>query len=187
VKSGVIHMALRWFCVCAIVGGIAFGDMLPVQAGSAQASENGKRALQLLNSENNSVTHGMARGDLAILRATSELRTGAPDQAISTLEQARKQDKALADDPLAAVIEAEAHRRSAILAVARAGDYARVLVDEKKRLQAVDLSPGMAEADQRLRAFIDRVDGVYGEPLDLLELSSAVKSVFLVDKGRSRM
>ncbi len=180
-------MPLRWLCVCAIAGGIGFGDMLSVQAGSAQASENGKRALQLLNSGNNSVTHGMALGDLAILRATSELRIGAPDQAISTLQQARKKDKALADDPLAAVIEAEAHRRSALLAVARAGDYARVLVDEKKRLQAVDLSPGMAEADQRLRAFIDRVDGVYGEPLDLLELSSAVKSVFLVDKGRSRM
>jgi len=161
--------------------------MLSVQASSAQASENGKRALQLLNAENNPAIQGMALGDLAILRATSELRVGSPEQAISTLQQARKQDKALANDPLAAVIEAEAHRLSAISAVARAGDYARVLADEEKRLQAVDLSPGMAEADQRLRAFIDRVDGVDGEPLDLLDLSSEVKSVFLVDKGRSRM
>jgi len=161
--------------------------MLLAQADSTQAGKNGKRALQLLNGEDNAVIHDMSVGDVAILRATSELRVGAPEQAILTLQQARKQDEILADDPLAAVIEAEAHRRSAILAVARAGDYAHVLFEEKKRLQAVDLSPGMTEADQRLRAFIDRVDGVYGEPLDLLALSSAVKSVFLVDKGRSRM
>ncbi len=186
-NSGSMNGAWRCLCICAALGFAGQLMAMPVQAAETLAGKDGERVLQLLNGQDNAAVRAMLPGDLAILRAASELRVGAPEQAISTLQAARKQDETLANDPLAAVIEAEAHRRSAILAVARAGIYARGLVDQEKRLQAADLTPGMAEADQRLRAFIDRVDGVYGEPLDLLALSSEVQSVFLVDKGRSRM
>ncbi|MDX8391980.1 MAG: L,D-transpeptidase family protein [Mariprofundaceae bacterium] len=176
----------RSVCVCAALVAAGQGAM-SAQAAEILDSKDSARILQLLAVQDSETVRAMPLGDLAILRAASELRIGAPEQAISTLQAARKQDQTLTNDPLAAVIEAEAHRRSAIMAVARAGDYARGLADQEKSLQAADLTPGMAEADQRLRAFIDRVDGVYGEPLDLLALSNEVQSVFLVDKGRSRM
>ncbi|MDQ6966099.1 MAG: hypothetical protein Q9M23_04150 [Mariprofundaceae bacterium] len=147
----------------------------------------GARALQVLASDDEPLVHAMRPSDLAILKATGALHAGEPEQAITTLQEARKQDGALQDDPLAAIIEAEAHRRSAIRAVARAGVYARSLSGEEQRLQEADLSSGMAEANQRLRAFMEHIDGISGVPLALLDASSAVKSVFLVDKGRSRM
>ena len=147
----------------------------------------GEQALKLLDSPDNPTVQALAPGDLAILRATGALRAGEPEQAISTLQEASRRDGALKDDPLVAIIEAEAYRRSAIRAVARAGKYARNLSGEEQRLQQADLSPGMAEADQRLRAFIERANGISGMPLAMLDMGSDVKSVFLVDKDRSRL
>ncbi len=164
----------------------AAGPGVVPEAGPVDRME-GERVLQLLASADEPMVYSMRPTELAILKAAGALRAGEPEQAISTLQEARKQDGILLDDPLAAMIEAEAHRRSAILAVARAGEYARGMSDEERHLEAADLSPGMAEADQRLRAFIDRIDGISGVPIALLELGSEVKSVFLVDKGRSRM
>jgi len=186
-----IQIGLRRICVCTALACIS-AVILPqanaaAQVSAALASTDVEQAMQLLGSAGDPMLRSMSPTDLAILKATGALRAGQPEQAISTLQEARKLDGSLIDDPLAALIEAEAHRRSAISAVARAGDYARGLNGVEQHLQEADLSSGMAEADQRLRAFIDRMDGISGEPLDLLNMGSDVKSVFLVDKGRSRM
>jgi len=175
---------------CTTIVGIseanAAGAKVIPEAGVSARME-GQRVLQLLANADEPMVSSMRPTDLAILKAAGALRAGQLEQAIATLKEARKQDGTLLDDPLAAMIEAEAHRRSAILAVARAGDYAHGVSDEERYLQAADLSPGLAEADQRLRAFIDRIDGISGMPLALLGMGNDVKSVFLVDKGRSRM
>lgn len=187
-----------WSCLrCVVVLACLTVSISPALAAAAVASApspvasvnqaDGARALQLLASGNDPLVHAMRPSDLAILKATGALRAGEPEQAISTLQEARRLDGAMQGDPLAAIIEAEAHRRSAIRAVARAGDYARNLSSEEQRLQDADLSSGMAEADQRLRAFIEYIDGLPGVPLALLDVGKEVKSVFLVDKGRSRM
>ncbi|PIS20077.1 MAG: hypothetical protein COW19_10105 [Zetaproteobacteria bacterium CG12_big_fil_rev_8_21_14_0_65_55_1124] len=192
------HIALMPIRLCFFCVSLScMLSAMPMMAGAAGLNaaqlpaptplEEGKRALQLLDSVDEPMVRDMPATDLAILKAAGALRVGEPEQAISTLQEARKKDGALLDDPLAAMIEAEAHRRSAIRAVARAGEYARGLINEEQQLQDADLSPGMAEADQRLRAFIDRIDGIAGVPLALLDMGSDVKSVFLVDKGRSRM
>jgi len=185
------HGRVASVSMLAIVGLLTAGAFftLPLMPalGAANDKLDGERAMSLLASASDPRIQSMPVTDLAILKATSALRAGEPEQAISTLQEARKQDASLMNDPLAALIEAEAHRRSAVLAVARAGKYARGLSSEEQSLQSADLSPGMAEADQRLRAFIDRVDGIYGEPLDLLAIGSDVRSIFLVDKSRSRM
>lgn len=157
--------------------GLAQGAIRDAGAAGTVGREEGERALQLLSSPDNPMVRKMAPTDLAILRATGALRAGEPEQAISTLQEASKTDTALKDDPLAAIIEAEA----------RAGNYARNLSSEEQQLQQADLSPGMAEADQRLRAFIEHADGLSGVPLAMLDVGRDIKSVFLVDKGRSRM
>jgi len=180
-----IVLACLALCIPSASAATLTADSAAQLASLGQAE--GARALQMLASADDPLVHEMRPSDLAILKATGALRAGEPEQAISTLQEARKQDGALQDDPLAAIIEAEAYRRSAIRAVARAGQYARNLSGEEQRLQEADLSPGMAEADQRLRAFMEHVDGLSGVPLALLDVGSDVKSVFLVDKSRSRM
>jgi len=190
-RAGAHSLWLGAWLVCfsvSIPSTMAAADLEQVrQPMVAVDAAEGARALQFLASGDDPLVHDMRPSDLAILRATGALHAGEPEQAINTLQEARKQDGALQDDPLAAIIEAEAYRRSAIRAVARAGEYARSLSSEEQRLQEADLSSGMAEADQRLRAFMEHVDGISGVPLALLDVSDSVKSVFLVDKGRSRM
>ena len=187
-KQAGIHCLWLVCFALAMPAAMAAADLKQVQQPVVVVNPTeGARALQVLASDDEPLVHDMRPSELAILKATGALHAGEPDQAISTLLEARKQDGALQNDALAAIIDAEAHRPSAIRAVARAGEYARSLSSEEQRLQEADLSSGLAEADQRLRAFMEHVDGVSGVPLALLDVSSSVKSVFLVDKGRSRM
>jgi len=141
-----------------------------------------QRAMMALNSGESDVVKAIPESEQVVLKATLALKGGSPDRALDYL----KHDKS-ESDPLVALLEAEAHRQSAVLAVARAGTYARGLQDKKESLENADLSSGLAEAEVRLNAFIDQLDGVYGSPLHLLQLGSDIKSVFLVDKARSRM
>jgi murein L,D-transpeptidase YafK len=124
----------------------------------------------------------LPKSEKLLLKATLALKEGSPGRALDYLK-----DSSNESDPLVALIEAEAHRQSAVQAVARAGDYARSLKDKKAQLEGADLSVGLGEAEARLHAFMDRLDGIYGKPMHLLQLGSDIQSVFLVDKGRSRM
>ncbi len=141
-----------------------------------------QRAMMALDSGESDAVKAMPESEQLVLKATLALKGGAPDRALDYLKDEKSES-----DPLIALLEAEAHRQSAVLAVARAGSYARGLQDKKESLENADLSSGLGEAEVRLNAFIDRLDGVYGTPLHLLQLGSDIKSVFMVDKGRSRM
>jgi len=118
----------------------------------------------------------------SILGATLALEQGNPEKALSMLDT-----PASKSDPLASLLKAEAHRRSALQAVESAGDYAKHQKLSAQQFAEIDLSDDLNEATVRLQAFADKVDGTSGYPLDLLMLNSQVYSVFLVDKARSRL
>lgn len=155
--------------------------LLPV---SAAADDNAAdlRAIAALDDGQADAVRRLAPSEQLVLKATLALKEGAPERALDYLKQEQS-----GNDPLVELLKAEAHRRSAVIAVASAGDYARGLQEKREKLEDADLSPGLAEAEVRLNAFIDRLDGVYGKPFDLLELGSDIQSVFMVDKARSRM
>ncbi|MFQ5581525.1 MAG: murein L,D-transpeptidase family protein [Mariprofundaceae bacterium] len=147
----------------------------------ALSDEVALRAWTALETRDSTVVRALPEKERAILKATLALQTNRPEQALSSLPEQ------FSDDPLVALLQAEAHRRKALQAVGRAGAYAQGLQAESEMLASANLSAGLNEADVRLRAFVDKLDGIYGDPLDLLALGSDVKSVFLVDKARSRM
>ncbi len=141
-----------------------------------------QRAIMALDAGEADAVKTLPQSEQVVLKATLALKSGSPERALDYL----KEDHS-GTDPLLALLEAEAHRQSALQAVARAGDYARGLKDKKEQLESADLSAGLVEAEVRLNAFMDRLDGVYGKPLHLLQLADDVQSVFMVDKARSRM
>ncbi len=155
---------------------------VPVSVMAGEAVSLDQRAILALDAEEADVVKALPQSEKMVLRATLALKEGSPERALGYLK-----NHALETDPLAALIEAEAHRQSAVQAVARAGNYARALKDKKAKLEDADLSAGLAEAEVRLHAFMDRLDGIYGKPMHLLKLGSDIKSVFMVDKARSRM
>ncbi|MDX8404185.1 MAG: L,D-transpeptidase family protein [Mariprofundaceae bacterium] len=146
------------------------GDMLPDQ-----------RAILALDAGEADAVKTLPQSEQAVLKATLALKGGSPERALNYLKENSS------TDPLVALLEAEAHRQSAVRAVTRAGAYARNLQDKKEELENADLSSGLVEAEVRLSLFMDRLDGVYGKPMHLLQLGSDIHSVFMVDKGRSRM
>jgi len=156
--------------------------MLPSLATASEAITVDQRAMMALDAGENEVVKTLPQSEKIVLRATLALKGGYPEQALDYLKESSH-----GSDPLVALIEAEAHRQSAVQAVARAGDYARSLKDKKVQLEEADLSSGLGEAEARLHAFMDRLDGIYGKPMHLLQLGSDIQSVFMVDKGRSRL
>jgi len=155
---------------------------VPISAVAGDAGQADKRAMTALNEGEVDAVKKLPQSEQVVLKATLALKDGAPDRALDYLR-----DEENGQDPLVELLKAEAHRRSAVIAVASAGEYARGLQDKKAKLEDADLSSGLAEAEVRLNAFMDRLDGVFGKPFDLLQLSKDIKSVFMVDKARSRM
>ncbi len=124
----------------------------------------------------------MGEQERSILGATLALEQGDPEKALAMLDTPASQA-----DPLASLLKAEAYRRSALKAVESAGDYAKHQQTSAQQFAAIDLSDDLNEATVRLQAFADKVDGTSGYPFDLLMLNQDIQSVFLVDKGRSRL
>ena len=164
-------LALVWLGLC------------PAQAASGLGVEGSTRAYKELQAGKHPAVQALPQNELAVLKAISALKAGWPMQALEVLQQ----DKVLKKDPLAALIEAEAHRRQALDAVVRSGSYIQSLGAKKQGLETADLSQELIEAEVRLQAFVDQLDGIDGVPYDLLALASNVHNVFMVDKGRSRM
>ncbi len=119
---------------------------------------------------------------LNILKATLALEENNPKKALTALENLDGDA-----DPLAELLKAEAHRREALTAVSASGNYAKHRKLSEQQFAAIDLSEDLNEATVRLQAFADKIDGTSGFPLDILMLDPNVKSIFLVDKARSRM
>jgi len=147
------------------------------------------RALQALQTGTDPAVTSLAHADRSLLKATLALKAGEPEQALKVLNSYARQSEN--NDPLIDMLEAEAYRRSALQAVANAGDYAThmqgQIQDGVQHLEDANLSQGLREADVRLNAFLEQLDAVAGMPLDVLQVDEDVYSVFLVDKARSRM
>jgi len=156
---------------------------LPVFASDLSDATARDRAMQALDAGVDPVVEALSDADLRVLKATLALKSGHPKQALTALAS----NTPLLDDPLASLLEAEAYRLSAVQAVAIAGDYASEMNVEQQNLKRVDLSEGLREADARLAAFLERLDGLEDQPFDLLQLDTSIYSVFMVDKARSQM
>lgn len=155
---------------------------VPLWAAESPEQQSHQRALQALEQVNTPIVKALSEPERRVLKATIALKDGSPNQALHYLESAPTEK-----DPLVALLKAEAHRRSAVLAVVSAGDYARNLKSERERLEAADFSSGLGEANTRLAVFMDKLDGVHGDPVALLQFAPDIQSVFMVDKARSRM
>lgn len=148
-------------------------------------AETRVRALQALQVGTDPAVTSLDRADVSLLKATLALQAGEPKQALDVLHSYVKNSKS--NDPLIDMLEAEAYRRSALLAVANAGVSVEHMQGKTQHLEDANLSKGLREADVRLNAFLDQFDTVKGMPAAILQVDNEVYSIFLVDKARSRM
>ncbi|MDQ6963982.1 MAG: L,D-transpeptidase family protein [Mariprofundales bacterium] len=125
----------------------------------------------------------LSADERVVLRAAVALKMQRPADAIKLLSGNSNQQP----DPLAALIEAEAHRRQALSALHEAGSYAHGVERERVQLASVQLNPWLREADVKLEELRDELNGSLLLPVDLLQLSSDVVNVFMIDKQRSRL
>jgi len=157
-----------------IFGLLALVLCLPAMAAAGEWDH----ASTALQDNSDAAVTNLSPQERAILQASLALKTDQPGQALSLLASARG-----GGDPLVALLEAEARRQQAIAAVREAGGSGK----EVQMLASADLNRGLGEADARLNAFMDRLDPVNGEPVDILLPGPDIASVFLFDKARSRM
>ena len=141
-----------------------------------------QRVLKALQDGVDPNVQSLSANDVLVLKAIVALDDGETRHALDILSAQR-----LKKDPLLAILEAEAYRRSALEAVEKAGGYAKNLTHQQELLKDADLSSGLREANVRLSSLADKLDGVAGFPLDLLQVDARIYSVFLVDKARSRL
>ncbi len=157
--------------------------LLPAAAAQAQDWRiSPKESARLAQALDGPAGARLKPADRRILQATLALHGGDYARVATLLA-----DKTLDADPLANVLRAEAHRRLALDALQRAGHYARHAAPLESDLSRLDLTPDLAEADARLRAFAEELDRALGEPVDVLALGHDVASVVLVDKDRARL
>jgi len=154
--------------------------VLPV-TGYALEESQWNRVLSALQAGEAEAVRQLSGEDRTILQAALALKSNRPAEVLLLLNDAG------VEDPLAALLQAEAHRREAVQAVQKAGNYAHGMEKQEKLLASADLSSGLREADVRLNAFMDKLDAVNGLPLDVLLPGGDVANVFMVDKARSRM
>jgi len=147
-------------------------------AGAATPT-NFDQVSSLLQQGENSAVKTLSDNERAILQATLALKDDKPDQAMRLL-QFRQQS---GGDPLVDLLKAEAHRQQAIAAVREAGGSGK----EVQLLASADFERGLGEANARLYAFMDKLNPVNGEPVDVLQTGSGVSSIFMFDKARNRV
>jgi len=166
----------------AVLLTLASGCIPLAQADAAHLKAGGQDAYQVLKDNSTKVVQSLPKGEREILMAMLSLQAGRLDEAIETLQK-----PSLAHDPLVSLIKAEVYRRQAVKEASQAKDYVASLQENIKHLRSASLNGGLVEAKRRLRAFTEKLQGHYGIPFDLLEISSRVANVFVVDKARSRM
>lgn len=143
----------------------------------AAAGQWNHASVALQHNSNAAVT-GLSSRERSILQATLALKTDRPAQALRLLASAKGDG-----DPLVALLVAEARRRQAIASARAAGGSDR----EVRMLASADLNGGLGEADARLNAFMDKLNPVSADPIDILLPGPDVASVFMFDKARNRM
>jgi len=151
----------------------------------AQAQANGEQlayASQVLSEGKHRIVRGMSGQERTILLATAALNSAHPQQALEHLVSAKSKD------PLVALLEAEAHRQQAVQAMKQAGAvYADDIEKQEQMLASADLGRGLGEANARLDSFIDKLNNVSSDPLDILMPGPAIDNVFMFDKALNRM
>jgi len=115
-----------------------------------------------------------------ILLATIALKSDDPDTALKLLLKAKQ-----AQDPLVALLEAEAYRQQAIQAMRESG--AGGMGRQGRMLESANLNHGLGEADARLNAFASNLRSVSGAPVDILLPGANMANVFMFDKARNRL
>ncbi|PJA31628.1 MAG: hypothetical protein CO187_08380 [Zetaproteobacteria bacterium CG_4_9_14_3_um_filter_53_7] len=148
---------------------------------AALADDQMTYASQVLKEGNHQMVRNMQSQERTILRATAALKSDQPGQALELLASAKKQD------PLVALLEAEAHRVQAVQAMKQAEAYGDDIGQQEQLLASADLGQGLGEANARLDSFIDKLTQDSGDPVDILLPGSDVANVFMFDKARSRM
>jgi len=141
-----------------------------------------QRVVQALQDGTDPSVQALSQNDILALKAVLALHDGKNKRALAVLDV-----KGVAKDPLLAMLEAEAYRRSAVKSIESAGGYAKSLTHQKTLLKEADLSLGVREANVRLSLLADKLNGIQGFPVDLLKIDANIYSVFLVDKLRSRL
>ncbi len=136
---------------------------------------------QVLRSDDTPKTQALSTQDRTVLRATLALKMEQPEKALDLLASASPQD------PLVALLEAEAHRRQALRALNSARKYAHGVEEEQQRLASARLTPWLREAEVRLEQLRDDLAARLRQPVDILQLGEDVANVFMVDKARSRL
>ncbi len=155
------------------------GFSLAAYAGSVTSANLNDKMWQALEQDENKVLDAQER---SILGATLALQEDNPEKALQILSLGTTHS-----DPLANLLKAEAHRRAALQAVSQVGDYAKHRKLSEQQFAAIDLTEDLTEANVRLQAFADKIDGTSGFPLDILQLNSSINTIFMVDKARSRL
>lgn len=163
-----IFLALLLSCVQPGLTGAATSDELQVY----QFLENGE----------SETVRSLPSGEREILMALLSLKAGKTSQAVALLKSEK-----LANNPLAALIRAEANRQLSVRAANRAGDYARSVKNDIRKLERADLSIDLVEAEKKLQVFVEKLDNRIALPFDLLKPGSRLVNVFMVDKSESRM
>jgi len=106
-------------------------------------------AYALLESNHHETVTSLPLGEREILLATLALDAGKVDVAIAMLDA-----ETLVNNPLAALLRAEAYRRKSVTAAVRSGDYAHVVSADIDKLKGIRLNTGLDEAEKRLTAFM---------------------------------
>jgi len=138
-------------------------------------------ASQALKEGRHQAVLSLTQDERSILEATVALRTQRPDDALQVLSHTPTRD------PLAALLEAEAHRMQAVRSMKEAGSYGGGIEAEGQLLASADLNSGLGEADARLSRFIDKLNHIAGLPMDVLLPGPDVANVFMFDKAKNRM
>ena len=137
-------------------------------------------ASQILKEGSHSAVKKLSHQERTILQATAALKGDHPGEALALLDSAKNRD------PLVALLEAEAHRQQAILAMREAGSFGEN-IGQEEMLASADLNRGLGEADARLNSFMDKVNEVSGNPIDILLPGPDVENIFMFDKARNRL
>jgi len=153
------------------------------QARELHAQDNSRQIYQILAENSREEVRTLPENEREIMMAMLSMQAGRLNEAMNAL-----QDRSLDGDPLVALIRAEVYRRQAVRAAGQAGDYVPALKRNVAQMKEASFGAGLVEAEQRLRAFTEKLGGHFqGTPFDLLVVGSTVTNVFMIDRARSRM
>ncbi|GAV19282.1 sporulation related domain protein [Mariprofundus micogutta] len=123
------------------------------QSFSASKMPNKQQLYTMLQANQHEAVRALSTTEREILLAKLALDAGNDEQAITFLSTTQA-----GEDPLAALIKAEAYRRQSVKAAIRAGRYAHSADGDINKLKNAKLDSALKLADQRLLAFMNSLN-----------------------------